>query len=117
MTGLEEKLAEKLLEKIDIDKLIERIGLDVLTDKIAERAAELIVEREYPSDTVHPSSPTNPINPINPVCPGTPWPAPGVPPITVMYGVTPTDFEVTALKQSSKHEDDAATTSATYKGE
>lgn len=105
MTELENKLAEKLLEKIDLDKLIEKIGLDVLTDKIAEKAAELIVKKEF-TDT-----PTFPSNPINPV---TPWPTPTpyIPPITVMYGVTPTEFNPTAV---SKLQEDAATSASTVK--
>lgn len=54
MTELENKLVERILEKLDMDKL---------TDKIAEKAAELIVQKEYPSIPI-----TNPSNP---------WIAPG----------------------------------------
>ena len=76
MTELENKLVEKIMEKLDMDKL---------TDKIAEKAAELIVQKEYPSTPI-----TNP---------SSPWIAPQWPdkrdpfgPVTVMYGVTPTEF-------------------------
>jgi len=81
MTELENKLVEKILEKIDMDKL---------TDKIAERAAEIIVQKEYPSSPATPS----------PSIPWTePWWTPRTPnnpfaPVTVMYGVVPTQFEV-----------------------
>ena len=76
MIELENKLVEKIMEKLDMDKL---------TDKIAEKAAELIVQKEYPSSHIIPPidpwiapDPTNPSNPFGPV--------------TVMYGVTPTEF-------------------------
>ena len=85
MTELENKLVEKIMEKLDMDKL---------TDKIAEKAAELIVQKEYPSTPI-----TNP---------SSPWIAPQWPdkrdpfgPVTVMYGVTPTEFRPTCLTQNS----------------
>ena len=85
MTELENKLVEKIMEKLDMDKL---------TDKIAEKAAELIVQKEYPSIPItNPSGPwiapdpTNPSNPFGPV--------------TVMYGVTPTEFKPTCVTQNS----------------
>ena len=79
MTELENKLVEKILEKIDMDKL---------TDMIAEKAAELIVQKEYPSI---------PITPGVPITPGSPWTSPTKPiePIVVMYGVSPTEFKIT----------------------
>lgn len=79
MTELENKLAEKILEKIDMDKL---------TDKIAEKAAELIIQREYPATPV--------------ITPKTPWypstqPEMPYPPITVMYGVAPVEYKQTSV--------------------
>lgn len=104
MTELESKLVDRILEKVDVDKLIERIGLDVLTDRIAERAAEIIVAKEYPS------APAVPESPLSPFIPETARPKPYFPPVTVMYGVTPTEFNPTAI-------DDLATQSSasTYK--
>ena len=96
MTELENKLVEKILEKLDMDKL---------TDKIAEKAAELIVQKEYPESPVIP--------PFNPVVPY-PWTTPPTPrePITVMYGVVPTQFEVqggatTSASISTKKEEES----------
>ena len=82
MTELENKLVKKILEKIDMDKL---------TDMIAEKAAELIVQKEYPS------APAAPTTPPCPFTPGRPWTSPAQPiePIVVMYGVSPTEFKVT----------------------
>ena len=94
MTELENKLVERILEKMDLEKLIEKIGYDVLTDKIAEKAAELIVKKEYPDA---PTGPIAPIIPGNPIKPSTPWELP----ITVMYGVTPTEFKPTTTYDSS----------------
>lgn len=95
MTELENKLVEKILEKIDMDKL---------TDKIAEKAAELIVQKEYPESPIIP--------PFNPVVPY-PWTTPPTPrePIMVMYGVVPTQFEVqsdatTSASISTKKEEE-----------
>ena len=95
MTELEDKLVEKIIEKMDLDKLIDKIGLDVLTDRIAEKAAEMIVEKEYSST---PSAPVNPIMPVDPV---TPWPKPGIDQIIVMYGVTTTEFNPYAADGAS----------------
>ena len=69
MTELENKLVEKILEKIDMDKLI---------DKIAEKAAELIVQKEYPNSPVTPQ-----------IVPEKPWMDIFTP---VMYGTIPTEF-------------------------
>ena len=100
MTELENKLVDRILEKMDLDKLIEKIGLDVLTDRIAEKAAEMIVAKEYPSAPAIPSDPVIPVNPA------TPWPTtPIIPPITVMYGVTTTDFKPTAFGQEATEND------------
>ena len=76
MTELENKLVEKIMEKLDMDKL---------TDKIAEKAAELIVQKEYPSTPI-----TNPVDPW--IAPGSIKPNNPFGPVTVMYGVTPTEF-------------------------
>ena len=97
MTELENKLVEKILEKLDMDKL---------TDKIAERAAELIVQKECPTSPIIP--------PFNPVIPY-PWTTPPerpYEPITVMYGVVPTQFEVqgdstTSVSISTKKEEES----------
>lgn len=86
MTELENKLVEKILEKIDMDKL---------TDKIAEKAAQLIVQKECPASPVIP-----PLNPAPPY----PWTTPPerpYEPITVMYGVVPTKFEVQGYATAS----------------
>ena len=69
MTELENKLVEKILEKIDMDKL---------TEKIAEKAAELIVQKEYPNSPVTPQ-----------IVPKEPWIDIFTP---VMYGTIPTEF-------------------------
>ena len=63
MTEFENKLVEKIIEKIDMDKL---------TEKIAEKAAELIVQKEFPSPVFTPpdipeifrDGPYKPIPPI-----------------------------------------------------
>lgn len=88
MTELENKLVEKILEKIDMDKL---------TDMIAEKAAELIVQKEYPS------APTTPPCPFTP---GRPWTSPAQPiePIVVMYGVSPTEFKITTATTEQNSE-------------
>ena len=109
MTELENKLVEKILEKMDLDQLIDRIGLDVLTDRIAEKAAEMIVEKEYPSAPAGPVLPGVPVNPVTPVTPTSPWTTPGFPPITVMYGVTTTEFNPHAATG-----DASTSSSATY---
>lgn len=70
MKELENKLVEKILEKIDMDKL---------TDKIAEKAAELIVQKEYPNSPVTPQ-----------IVPKKPWMDIFTP---VMYGTIPTEFD------------------------
>ena len=74
MTEFENKLVEKIIEKIDMDKL---------TEKIAEKAAELIVQKEYPSPVFTP-----------PVIPEIirDGPYKPIPPITVAYGVQPTVY-------------------------
>ena len=69
MKDLENKLVEKILEKIDMDKL---------TDKIAEKAAELIVQKEYPNSPVTPQ-----------IVQKEPWIDIFTP---VMYGTIPTEF-------------------------
>ena len=68
------------------------------------KAAELIVQKEYPESPVIP--------PFNPVVPY-PWTTPPTPrePIMVMYGVVPTQFEVqgdatTSASISTKKEED-----------
>ena len=77
MTELENKLAEKILEKIDMDKL---------TDKIAEKAAELIIQKEYPDYPV-----------IPPFEPGEIWPkVPEIQPQVLMYGVPPVEYKPTS---------------------
>ena len=78
-----DKLIEKLLEKIDIQGLIEVIGYEKLTDIIAEKAAELIVEKECPNAPTTPYIPwVPPFDPNNPIAP-----------VTVMYGVTPIEYK------------------------
>lgn len=92
MTELENKLVEKILELVDMDKL---------TDKIAEKAAELIIQKECPNAPVFP-----------PFSPGLPWTTPPSPIkdlIAVMYGVTPTEFKVSDDSQSTANTE-------TYKG-
>ena len=93
ITDLENKVLDKILEKINIEELIEKIGYEKLTDKIAEKAAELIVQKEYPNTPVEQPFIPNPW--INP----SPWKTEPYPitPVTVMYGVTPTEFRPTAL--------------------
>ena len=82
-----DKLIEKLLEKIDIQGLIEVIGYEKLTDRIAEKAAELIVEKECPNAPATPYVPwIPPFEPNNPIAP-----------VTVMYGVTPVEYRPTCL--------------------
>ena len=94
MTELENKLVEKILEKLDMDKL---------TDKIAEKAAELIVQREYPSSPA--PSPINPVipNPINPI---NPWVSPNRPiePIVAAYACIPTQFVSTSGSYKQEEE-------------
>ena len=85
MTELENKLVEKIMEKLDMDKL---------TDKIAEKAAELIVQKEYPSTPI-----TDPVKPW--IVPDLTKPNNPFGPVTVMYGVTPTEFRPTCLTQNS----------------
>ena len=70
MKDLENKLVEKILEKIDMDKL---------TEKIAEKAAELIVQKEYPNSPVTPQ-----------IVQKEPWIDIFTP---VMYGTIPTEFD------------------------
>lgn len=94
MTELENRILDRILEKMDLEKLIEKIGYDVLTDKIAEKAAELIVKKEYPDA---PIGPITPVIPSNPIKPSTPWELP----ITVMYGVAPTEFKPITTYDSS----------------
>lgn len=108
MTELENKIADRIIEKMDLDKLIEKIGLDVLTDRIAEKAAEMIIKREYPS------APDTPPAPIT-IPPGFPWTAaPKIePPVTVMYGVTTTDFHPGAAEQAVH--DSCVASASTYK--
>ena len=85
MTELENKLVEKIMEKLDMDKL---------TDKIAEKAAELIVQKEYPNTPI--------IDPVKPwIAPDLTNPSNPFGPVTVMYGVTPTEFRPTCLTQNS----------------
>ena len=69
MKELENKLVEKILEKIDMDKL---------TEKIAEKAAEIIVQKEYPNSPVTPQ-----------IVQKEPWIDIFTP---VMYGTIPTEF-------------------------
>ena len=74
MTEFENKLVEKIIEKIDMDKL---------TEKIAEKAAELIVQKEYQSSVFTP-----------PVIPEIlrDGPYKPIPPIVVAYGTHPTEY-------------------------
>lgn len=67
-----------------------------LTDKIAEKVAEKVVKDG---------------NPFIPAVPGRLWPDPIRPyePITVMYGVTPTEFRPTAADQVSGESSSTAT--------
>ena len=94
MTDLENKVLEKILEKLDLDKLIEKIGYDVLTDKIAEKAAELIVQKEYPDQPI-----IQPISPSNPWINPNPWKIEPYPisPVTVMYGCVPDQFNINSI--------------------
>lgn len=93
----EDKLVEKILKLIDIDKL---------TDKIAEKAAEIIVQRDY-SDSPAPVNPVipNPINPSNPWSTPTnpnPWISPRpIEPTVVAYGCTPTIFSKVTAKTNN----------------
>ena len=119
MTELESKIVDRIIEKMDLDRLIDKIGLDVLTDRIAEKAAEKIVKMEYPD--VPDTSPAPGTLP-NPFTPGVPWTTPPVQiePITVMYGVLPTQFK-TAVEQTlgdqSSGQDSAASYASTTKEE
>ena len=95
MIDLENKVLDKILEKINIEELIEKIGYEKLTDKIAEKAAELIVQKEYPDKPI-----TQPIDPnpwINPY----PWRTEPYPitPVTVMYGCTPTEYTIDGINK------------------
>lgn len=115
MTDLENKVLDKILEKINIEELIEKIGYDKLTDKIAEKAAEFIMKKEYPdTSTEQPFIPNPWINP-------SPWKTEPYPitPVTVMYGVTPTEFKPTAFETAIqnllKESEDSITDDATKK--
>lgn len=85
MTELENKLVVKIMEKLDMDKL---------TDKIAEKAAELIVQKEYPSTPI-----TDPVKPW--IAPGSIKPDHPFEDVVVAYGVPSSGFRPTCLTQNS----------------
>lgn len=71
MIDIENKIIEKVIEKIDFD---------LLTDKIAEKVADYIIK-----DKVINPDPVNPfISPINPSL---------IPDQILMYGCTPTPYQ------------------------
>lgn len=116
MTDLENKVLDKILEKIDIEELIEKIGYEKLTDKIAEKAAEFIVQKEYPDQPI-----IQPISPQSPWINPSPWKTEPYPisPVTVMYGVTPTEFKPIAFDaiQNIIKESESLTTNSSTKKE
>lgn len=76
MIDIENKIIEKVIDKIDID---------LLTDKIAEKVADYIIK-----DKVINLDPVNPVNPfVPPVNPSL------IPDQVLMYGCTPIHYQAT----------------------
>lgn len=80
MKDIEKIIIEKVVEKISVEQLIEKMDMDVLTDKIAEKVAQYIISNEL-CETHDDSVGTWPWSIEPNKIP--------IPPITVMYGVTP----------------------------
>lgn len=84
MIDIENKIIEKVIDKIDINSIIDKIDIDLLTDKIAEKVADRIIKEKI----VNPLDPINPITPfVSPVNPSS------IPDQIMMYGCTPTPYQ------------------------
>ena len=89
MIDIENKIIEKVIDKIDINSIIDKIDIDLLTDKIAEKVADYIIKNKIIN-----LDPINPINPINLFVPSVD-PEPFIPDQVLMYGCTPTRYQIT----------------------
>ena len=81
MIDIENKIIEKVVDKIDIDSIIDKIDIDLLTDKIAEKVADRIIKDKVIN-----------FDPINPFVPQV-NPSP-IPDQIMMYGCTPTPYQI-----------------------
>lgn len=80
-----------ILKSALIAEIMEKLDMDKLTDKIAEKAAELIVQKEYSSIPI-----TNPSNPW--IAPGSIKPDHPFEDVVVAYGVSSSGFRPTCVQ-------------------